>query len=689
MMRELVFEIGVEEIPSTPLYAAIGQLKADAESALKDARLSYAVVDVFGSPRRLTLRVSDCAEQQEDQTHRVKGPAISAAFDEDGNPTRAAEGFARSKGVDVSSLERVEDDGGSYVYAVIERPGRPASEVLPEVLQGLVEGLEWPKSMRWGTGDVRFTRPVRWLLALFGADVIPVTFAGLEADRLTFGHRFLAPGPIEIPTASEYDVACRKGLVLYDHGERATLIRDHIKVAADRTDAAAVVPEKVFAEVVNLVEWPTIGVGRFDEEFLEVPREVLETAMESHQRYFPLEGADGTLLPAFIVVHNGDPLRTEPIVAGHERVIRARLADAAFFYREDLTRPLESYTAELQHIVFQEKLGTLGMKVSRIRDLTARIGELAGVDAATSAQAVRAAQLCKADLVTQVVIEFPSLQGIMGSYYARFSGESDEVARAIPEHYRPRFAGDAIPESSAGRLVSVADKLDTICGIFAVGMAPTGSADPYALRRSALGVLAIVLGGLTITLDEAIAAAFEGYSGAVEFDQEAVGASVKEFFTGRFEVVLRDRGHAYDTVSAVLAVAVDDPADALARCEALTEVRATSDVMDDLSVAFARARNLSVPSLGTGTDVSLMGDEEVVLAEALAEAEERAGEFLIAGDYLSVLGVLAALRTPIDEFFDKVLVMDSDEQLRENRLRLLNRFVALFERFADFSRLAG
>jgi glycyl-tRNA synthetase beta chain len=376
MTRELVFEIGVEEIPSTPLYSAIGQLKADAERDLGEARLGYGVVDVFGSPRRLILRVSDLAERQEDQILRAKGPALKAAFDAEGNPTKAAEGFARSKGVDVSDLERVEDENGAYVYAVIDRPGRPAAEVLPGILAGLVAGIEWPKSMRWGSGEARFIRPLRWMCALFGADVVPVTVGDIVAGRTTFGHRFLSPGPVEVSSASEYDVACRRGHVIYDHAERATLVREGIDAAAAGAGATAVVTEKVFAEVVNLVEWPTAGIGRFDEEFLEVPREVLETAMQSHQRYFPLEGPDGMLLPAFVVVHNGDPARTEPIVAGHERVIRARLADAAFFYREDLSHSLEGYVADLQNIVFQEKLGTLGAKVARIEALTASLAGL-------------------------------------------------------------------------------------------------------------------------------------------------------------------------------------------------------------------------------------------------------------------------------------------------------------------------
>ncbi|MDY0088663.1 MAG: glycine--tRNA ligase subunit beta [Coriobacteriia bacterium] len=689
MKRELIFEIGAEEIPSTALYQAIGQLKADTEAALDAADLDYALVDVFGSPRRLVVRISDLADRQEDVSLRVKGPSAKAAFDEEGNPTKAAEGFARSKGVPVDALERVEEPAGAYVYAMVERPGRPALEVLPELLGKLVADIDWAKSMRWGTGEVRFVRPVRWLLALFGADVIPVSFGEVCAGRTTYGHRFLAPGPVEVPTASEYDLACKRGLVVYDHTLRAALVREGIEAAAAEAGAVPVMEEKVFAEVVNLVEWPVVGIGRFDSEFLEVPREILETAMESHQRYFPLQDVEGELMAAFVVVHNGDPARTESIISGHERVIRARLADGAFFYHEDLTRPLEAYVADLADITFQEKLGTLAQKVARIERLTARLAEITAAGPGDTAAAVRAAHLCKADLTTRAVIEFPSLQGVMGGYYARAAGEPQAVAVAIPEHYRPRFAEDEIPVTVPGQLVSVADKLDTITGIFAAGMAPTGSADPYALRRSALGVLAISIGGLGLTMDEAITASIDGYEGALEFGRQPLGLAVKTFISGRLEVLLRERGHAYDTVAAVLAVSSDDPADALARCEALTVFRAASDVMDDLSVAFTRAKNLAEPALGTDADVSIMAPEERALADALAEAEGRARESLGVRDYESALGVLAGLRGPIDAFFDSVLVMDADERLRANRLRLLNCFVGLFERFADFSRLAG
>ncbi len=690
MSRDLIFEIGSEEIPSAPLYAAISQLKERAEKALADAHLEYGAIEVYGAPRRIALVVTDLAEQQADVTLRHKGPAAKAAFDAEGHPTKAAEGFARGKGIDVADLVVEDVEGGSYVFAVVERKGQSAMTVLPEMLGSLVAGLDWPKSMRWGSGTARFIRPVRWLVALFGDEVVPVEYAGVTAGRASVGHRFLG-GPVEIVSAGSYLADLTGVKVFADQDVRAAAIRSGVEAAAVAHGGTAVVPEKTFAEVVNLVEWPTVAVGHFDEAFLTVPREVLEEAMESHQRYFPIERADGTLAPNFIVVHNGDPERTDAIVAGHERVIRARLADAAFFYTEDLKHPLEAYVERLGVIVFQEKLGSLGDKVARIEALARALGEQAGASPDEEAYAIRAAHLAKADLVTHAVVEFTSLQGVMGRYYAIASGEAEGVADAIVDHYRPRFAGDALPRSVAGMLVSAADKLDTIAGIFAIGQAPTGSADPYALRRFAIGILTMMIdGGLAITLDESIAAALAGYAGVLPgMDVQKVGAEVKSFFLGRLEGMLRDRGHAYDTVAAVLASTGDDPADALARAAALTDVRAEADAIEDLSVAFARARNLSKPELGTAADAALMGDVESALSSALDDAEGAARDAMARADYTGALRILAQLRPQIDAFFDGVLVMDPDEAVRAMRLQLLNRFVALFSAFADFGALAG
>jgi glycyl-tRNA synthetase beta chain len=689
MARDLVFEIGVEEIPSTPLYSATTQLKELAEKRLKSLRLEYEEVHAFGAPRRLVLFIEGLAERQDDLHQRLKGPSVKGAFGPDGAPTPAALGFARGKGVDVADLVRGEEAGGEYVYALIERVGSPSSEVLPDMLASVAADLQWPRSQRWGSGDTRFIRPVRWLLALLGTEVVPVAFAGLKAGRLTWGHRFLSANPIEVPDATSFFDALERGKVMLDGEQRAIFVREGVEAAAAGESATAVVPEKVFAEVVNLTEYPTVAVGHFDESFLRVPREVIETAMESHQRYFPLQDADGALTSGFVVVHNGDPDRTESIVRGHERVIRARLSDAAFFYDEDLRSSMEQWVERLSTITFQDRLGTLAAKTDRIEALAVELAGLAGVEPEHTGHALRAAHLCKADLVSHVVVEFPTLQGVMGRYYALAGGEDSEVADAVLEHYRPRFAGDALPDSLAGALVSAADKLDTICGIFAIGQAPTGSADPFALRRSAIGVLAMAIdGGLAITLDEAIASALDGLREVVTFDVQTTGASVKDFLVGRLEGMLRDRGHAYDTVDAVLAVAADDPADALARCVAFTEARASA-AMTDLVTAFGRAKNLGDASLGGAWDRAIMNEAEAVLADAIEGEEGSVAAAVAEADYREALGLLAALRGPIDAFFEDVLVMDPDPELRRNRLRLLNRFVTLFEGVADFSRLQG
>ena len=688
MKRTLLLEIGAEEIPSAPLYKAIKQLEKKTAAALQSARLEFGDVYASGTPRRLAVMVSDVADAQSDLDEKAKGPSVAHAFDDEGAPTKAALGFARSRGVDVADLVRDEVDGQEYLFAVVREEGRPALEVLPEVLAGLISEIEWPKAMRWGSGSVRFSRPIRWLVCLLGDDVVPVEHAGLVADRHSRGHRLLAPGPVEISVAAQYGRALGRAKVMVDLVERTALVRQAVETAAAQARAKPVIHDTTFDEVVNLVEWPTPAFGRFDEEYLDVPREILESAMESHQRYFPLEDDAGELIAAFGVVHNGDPARTQEIVKGHERVIRARLADAKFFVDEDLSRPLEEYVHRLDSIVFQERLGTVAARVERIEALVSALAAQAGAEADETVWAERAAHLCKADLVTSAVVEFPTLQGVMGRHYALASGEAPQVAEAVVEHYRPRFAGDDPPASLAGALVSIADKLDTMVGVFAIGMPPTGSADPYALRRGAIGILNVIIDrDMRLGLDEAIASALAGYTDTIDgLEVQQTGTAVKEYILARMETVLKDLGHAYDTIGAVLASAGDDPADAAARARALTAVRGESTI-EDVSVAFARAKNLGDPSLGTGADRALMGDEEAALADALDAAAAQADVAMAAGDFPAMLVLLAGLRGPIDAFFDAVLVMDEDEALRTNRLRLLNRFVEVFSRFADFSLL--
>ncbi len=685
--RDLLFEVGCEELPSSALYRALEQLQAAVPEALKRARLEYNTVSVLGTPRRIAILVTEVAGRQPDSVERHKGPAAKVAFDAEGAPTPAAAGFARGKGVPVESLEVIEDEGGAYVWATVESAGAPAIEVLPGLLESLISGLDWAKSMRWGSGDARFSRPVRWLLALFGTEVVPVQFAGIVAGPTTRGHRFLEPGEITIASPTEYVDALAKAFVLVDQNARARVLRDSIDAAAAERGGRAVVPEKTFAEVVNLVEWPTVAVGRFDEEFLEVPREILQHAMQSHQRYFPLEDASGNLTAAFIVAHNGSPERTAQIIAGHERVIRARLADAAFFFREDLATPLEGWLPKLEHVVFQEKLGTLADKTERIGHLAAKVASMVDAPADAAAQAARAAHLAKADLVTSAVIEFTDLQGVMGRYYAEAAGESSEVALAIEEHYRPRFSDDTLPSTLAGRIVAIADKADTICGIFAAGLAPKGSSDPFALRRSAIGIIAMALDGTRVCLDELIGDALAGYGDTVGSVEET-GAAIKAFFIARLQGILQDRGYDYDIIDAVLASASNDPADVLARAEALREAsQQAPEVFENLSVAYKRAANLAREA-EPETDRGLMGVHERALDSALDEAQGRVEALVAEGAYEDVLTVFSAMREPIDAFFDNVLVMDEDPAVRATRLGLLARFVRLFGLFADLGRLA-
>ena len=488
----LAFEIGSEEIPAFDLKRATEQLAELVPAALDAVRIPHGEVAIYTSPRRLIAIVADVAARTEALEEVFRGPAAKIAFDEAGNPTKAAIGFARGKGLDVDALERRDENGTEYVYAVRQVPSQDVAALLPEVLRGVIDGISWPKSCRWGTTTEMFSRPVRWLVALLGDTVIPVEYAGLVADRETRGHRFLAPGPHTVASADDLVSVVEGAFVVPTQEAREAVIRKGVAAIEAATGFTADLPAKTLTEVINLSEYPTPMVGTFDEEFLKVPEEIIVDAMLMHQRYFPLYDADGKLTNKFIIVSNGDPAHEDTIVDGNERVVAARLYDAKFFYDEDLKMPLDAYVDRLDEVVFQEALGTMRDKTARVVKLSARITSAAGIEAAEMRDIARSAYLAKADLVTSAVIEFTSVQGIMGSYYATAAGEAPRVARAIAEHYRPRFSGDAIPTDIIGQVVALSDKIDTICGLFAVGQAPTGSSDPFALRRAALGVLAIL-----------------------------------------------------------------------------------------------------------------------------------------------------------------------------------------------------
>lgn len=686
--RTLAFEIGTEEIPAFDLAGAVKQLSTMVPSLLDDAAIPHGAVKIFSSPRRLIVIAEEIPEATEEKNEVFKGPSAKIAFDAEGNPTKAAQGFARGKGVDPSSL--VVEDG--YVYARTHTPSVNVASLLSSVLNKIIHGLSWPRSQRWGVQSEYFTRPVRWIVALFGNEVIDFTFAGLVAGRTTYGHRFLAPGPFEVADADSLVDVVRSASVIPSEAEREQVIREGVAKAEAETGFTAVLHPKTLVEVINLAEYPTVLVGTFDEEFLKVPEEIIVDAMLVHQRYFPLYDKDGKLTNRFIVVSNGDPACAETIVDGNERVVRARLYDAKFFYDEDLKQPLESYVDHLGEVVFQEKLGTMLDKTNRIQRLADHLAEDAGLAGQDLSDVERAARLCKADLVTSAVVEFTSVQGVMGSYYAAASGETAQVAQAIEQHYRPRFAGDEAPDTVVGKIVAIADKLDTVCGLFAVGQGPTGSSDPFALRRSAIGIVAMLSGkdAVEVSLVAAIDAALASYAQqGIEFDTDAVRRDVIEFFITRTKVMMRDAGNSIDTIDAVLSAGIQEPVELINRVSALEAARSEQpEVFEDLATAYARANNLCDSKLGTEVNEGLLSEVEQALVRAVGQAESNVASALENSNYAAALSELAALRKPIDLFFENTMVMDEDQALRENRLRLLNSFVAVFANVADFALLS-
>lgn len=686
--RTLAFEIGTEEIPAFDLAGAVKQLSTMVPSLLDDAAIPHGAVKIFSSPRRLIVIAEEIPEATEEKNEVFKGPSAKIAFDAEGNPTKAAQGFARGKGVDPSSL--VVEDG--YVYARTHTPSVNVASLLSSVLNKIIHGLSWPRSQRWGVHSEYFTRPVRWIVALFGNEVIDFTFAGLVAGRTTCGHRFLAPGPFEVADADSLVDVVRSASVIPSEAEREQVIREGVAKAEAETGFTAVLHPKTLVEVINLAEYPTVLVGTFDEEFLKVPEEIIVDAMLVHQRYFPLYDKDGKLTNRFIVVSNGDPACAETIVDGNERVVRARLYDAKFFYDEDLKQPLESYVDHLGEVVFQEKLGTMLDKTNRIQRLADHLAEDAGLAGQDLSDVERAARLCKADLVTSAVVEFTSVQGVMGSYYAAASGETAQVAQAIEQHYRPRFAGDEAPDTVVGKIVAIADKLDTVCGLFAVGQGPTGSSDPFALRRSAIGIVAMLSGkdAVEVSLVAAIDAALASYAQqGIEFDTDAVRRDVIEFFITRTKVMMRDAGNSIDAIDAVLSAGIQEPVELINRVSALEAARSEQpEVFEDLATAYARANNLCDSKLGTEVNEGLLSEVEQALVRAVGQAESNVASALENNNYAAALSELAALRKPIDLFFENTMVMDEDQTLRENRLRLLNSFVAVFANVADFALLS-
>ena len=689
-VRDFLFEIGSEEMPSAPLQKAIAQFNKLVVSGLKDSGLSFGEVKILSTPRRLTAYVKDVAEATKEISEVKRGPKAEIAFDAEGNPTKAAEGFARKCGVNAGALtRRVDTDGHEYVFAELNIPSVPATKILSELATSWISALDWPRSQRWGSFHERYVRPVRWLCVLFGSEIVPVTYADVTSSNTTQGHRVLGPGYHEVASPADYEQVLKDAGVLLQEQRKDVILAGIKEVEAARPGSHVDMPEKVFEEVINLTEWPQVLVGTFDEEFLNVPSEIITESMLSNQRYFPIYNAEGKLTREFIVVSNADPSCSERVIDGNERVVRARLDDAKFFFEEDLKHTLDEFAQRLKTVVFQEKLGTVLQKTQRMETLAAEIALDETSSKEEAALAARAAHLAKADLVSQAVVEFTSQQGVMGGYYAEAAGEKSDVAAAIREHYRPRFAGDELPSGQIGRFVAIADKLDTICGIFAINEPPTGSSDPYAVRRAAIGVIALVRSTSNLDLKKLIASSLELYRQQGLAVDESVQSQVEQYFIGRLASIAKDEKISADAIEAVSAIGVINPDEFLQRARALDEARQNEpELFEDLATAYARAAHLSDASLGVEVDTELLTEPEMSLLAACEEGQKQVAAALAGADYAAAVSALSQLREPIDIFFDKVLVMDENDTVRRNRLRLLNKFAQVFSNVADISVLS-
>lgn len=707
MTKELFLEIGTEEIPAAFLPKAMGDMESLVRKELEAARIAFGEIATLATPRRLVLVVKDVDPLQPDADITDIGPAANVAFDAEGKLSRAGEGFLRGKGWDGSPIQlnaanpqpgvigefanaRIElvPAGKVLKVAVIRiETGRPTYELLPEILPRMIGNIPFRKSMRWGNLDTRFARPIHWIVALFDGIVVPFSFGNIESGSVSRGHRFMGNSPFPVRDFSHYLEECERHFVIPDPARRKEMIRRETHRVAKAAGGHLLPDEELLNEVTFLVEYPSVVLGSFDRSFLEVPKEVLITSMRSHQRYFSVTDDMGKLLPVFITVPNTLTEDPSVVVKGNERVLRARLSDARFFFDEDKKVPLADRVESLKNVVYQQKLGTSYEKMERFRELGTW---LAGqVNESVSEKVYRAATLCKADLVTGMVGEFPEVQGIMGRDYARHDGEDADVADAISEHYLPTQAGGELPSSDIGAMVSLADKMDTICGCFGVGLIPTGSADPYALRRSALGIINIILDkGYRISLNGFVQASLNLLDGKITRNRQEVHKDVMDFFKGRFVNLLADRFPG-DVVEAVVSVSLDDQVEASSKIAALSEFKKRPD-FESLAVAFKRVCNIVKGGVDVPVSEEYFQEEaERGLYQAWLAVGATVEKKLSDREYLVALSEIATLKGAVDSFFDTVMVMTEDEKVRTNRLALLTGIARLFSDIADFAKISA
>lgn len=687
MAKDMLLEIGVEEIPSAYMPKAIADLKENAANKLSLARLNYQSINSFGTARRLTLLVKGMDEQQADASVENRGPKKAAAFDSQGNPSKAGLGFARGQGIEFKELEVRELAGTEYMYAIKKNKGLPAQEVLSAILLDIIQSINFPKSMRWGYNQFRFVRPIRWLLAIYDDQLIDIKIENIASGMNTMGHRFLSSGPVEIKSVTDYREQLKAHYVILNQQERKETIFKQIQTVAAEVGGEPMDNEKLLDEVTYLVEYPTAFFGSFNPSYLEVPPEVLTTSMIEHQRYFPVFNQAGKLMPGFIGVSNGTSDNIDVVRAGNERVLKARLEDALFFWNEDLKKNWDEVVEKLDSVLFHEQLGTVRDKVSRLQKNVALIaGQSSKIDLVL---ANRAAYLCKADLMSNMVYEFPELQGIMGRYYAKEAGEKTEVCNAIYEHYLPRFAGDELPSSPIGIVLSLAEKIDHLTCFFAIGTKPSGSQDPYALRRHAIGIATIILDRKPgIDLEKAIGDAFDNLPDIkLNLSKEEIIGDVLDFIRQRLRSILSERGYSYDVIDAVFAAPISDLEDIQQRIEAVSNFKKSENI-ENFMVVYNRANNLSKSWTSEDVDQQVLIEEsEIKLLAEIKKINLQVKASIEKRDYVTALEKIVLLRPYVDAFFDQVMVMTPDLQLKASRLGMLKIIANLCNIIADFSKI--
>ena len=685
MKNYLLFEIGVEELPARYVNSSMEQLKTNIVKSFNENRITFDEVNVYSTPRRLTVIVNNICEKQEDLEEELKGPAKKIAIDADGNFTKPLLGFMKSKGIKEEDIYFKQAGKEEYVFAKVKKVGQLTSEVLKDILPEAIKSMTFPKAMRWGGKNMRFIRPIRWMVCILNDSLLNIELEGIISSNTTKGHRFLGESEFEVNTLAEYLNKLKENFVILNQEERKELIKKQCEDVAKSLGGEIEFDEELLEEVTHLVEYPTAFYGEFDKDYAKLPKEVVITPMKQHQRYFPVL-KDGKLLPNFIAVRNGDSYKIDNVKKGNEKVLEARLADALFFYKEDTKKPLESYIEKLKTVVFQAKLGTVYDKSLRIEKLASDIlGKLNEQD--IKEDTLRAAKLCKADLVTGMVFEFTELQGVMGREYAKVSGENENVAQAIFEHYLPRFAGDILPTTKSGVILSIADKLDSIAGFFAIGIQPTGSQDPYALRRQALGIINILMDNdLDISLRELISLTLDNYS-FIEFDKEEVLTQIMEFFKDRIKNLFRDLGIRYDVIDAILSSNIDDIADMYVRAKALNSW-IDKDELVEMLTAFNRVATLAQKAETNNADINLMTEEaEFNLYQQFQETKTNVEHLLANKEYTRALDAFASLRPAIDKMFDSVMIMDNNEDIKNNRLAILKQIYDTMLNICDLSKI--